>query len=69
MLTLCLRLSACLYACVLIHRLQGVVGKGVTLTHSVSHCPGEKVFIKQQPGSNTHLKRGNNRGDIVVAAR
>lgn len=27
--------------CVLIHGLKGVVVKGVTLTHTVSHCPGE----------------------------
>lgn len=55
--------------CVLIHGEKGVVGKGVTLTHTVSYGPGELVFIKQQPDSSTHLDTADNRGDRVPTAR
>lgn len=51
--------------CVLIHRVKGVVLKGVTLTHTVSYCPGETVFIKQQPGSNTYLNTAHNRAERI----
>lgn len=55
--------------CVLIHEVKGVVGKGVTLTRTVSYRPGETVFIKQQLGSNTHLCAADNRADRVQTAR
>lgn len=69
MLTLRLCLPACLYVCVLIHGVKGVAVKGVTLTHTVSYRPGETVFIKLQPGSNTHFNTEDNRADRVPTAR
>lgn len=68
-LTMCLGLPACLYACVLIHGVKGVVVKGVTLTHTVSYRPGEAVFIKQELSSNTQFNTADNRADTIQTAR
>lgn len=47
--TLCVGAYVCLRVCVsvLIHEVKGVVGKGVTLTCTVSYHPGETGCIKQ----------------------
>ena len=61
--------SASMSVSVLIHAGKGVVVKGVTLTHTVSYQPDEKVFIKQQPGSNSHFTTEDNRVDREPTAR
>lgn len=59
-------MSACLDEGVLIHGVKGVEVKGVTLTHTVSYRPGKVVFIKQPPGSDTHINKSDNRTDHNV---
>lgn len=68
-ISLCWCLCLRLYVSVLIHGGKGVVVKGVTLTHTVSHQPGEKVFIKQQPGSKSHFTTEDNRAERESTAR